>query len=386
MVDHTCDALVVGAGPAGSMAAFYLARAGAKVTLVDRSSFPRVKPCGGGITVKALARLPFSVADVLEEVTRSVHVSFKHQRSRTFRTPGIVCALSVRERFDEFLLRVAIDVGADFQKIAKIESIHLDHEQVLATIDGCRIRAKYLVAADGANSKVRRLMSPGFPFSRGFAIEGSLAGVHTGLESKIVFDFGSVPFGYGWAFQKRDHVNVGIYTCRDTVKVNKDNLVNYCQRRLGRSDLNGIVGFPTGFGGHRYNHTSERVLFVGDAAGLCDPLLGEGIHNAIKSGELAGQAVAVAVRSGRPIGNRYNALLRHIRRDITVSRTIAYNFFYRFVDTIGFRTLLFPMVNGTLMRGYSAGRTLSEIVERPFQIHRPASFPTLSSSAGPKET
>src|SRR5215213_486297 len=112
------DALIVGAGPAGSTAAFRLARAGARVSLIDKSRFPRDKPCGGGLTYRALRLLPFSVAPLV--------------------------VMTQRRRLDAFLVEQAREAGAEFRDGAKVELSPL-------AVDGVRIDATVLIGADGVN-------------------------------------------------------------------------------------------------------------------------------------------------------------------------------------------------------------------------------------------
>lgn len=362
MADHNCDVAIVGAGPAGSIAAFYAARRGLNVLLLDKAAFPRVKPCGGGITTKALNRLPFSVAEVLEYATGTVQMGLGYNQQKTFSTPGFICGFAVREKFDDLLLEAAVNEGTEFQKIEKIQHLEFDYDHIELTVDGSKIKPKYLIAADGANSQIRRLVDPRLDFSRGFALEGLVPYDRIGTRPEMTFDFGCVDFGYGWLFPKGDHVNVGIYTCRSDITISKDGLREYCRRKLGTDQIDAVVGFPLGFGGKSYRQTNERVLFVGDAAGMAEPLLGEGIHNAIKSGEFAGKAVADAVRNEQPIGLRYNSAVNEIRRDLDRCDNAAFKFFYPNLNGIGYGSLNFPISKVALMKGFAAGKTLSEIM------------------------
>src|SRR5881392_4367872 len=93
------DVVVVGAGPAGSTAAYRLARGGARVLLVDRARFPRDKPCGGGLTMRAVAELPFAVDPVVEDVVTSVVCRLRYRRSFT-RGRGDLALMTQRRRLD----------------------------------------------------------------------------------------------------------------------------------------------------------------------------------------------------------------------------------------------------------------------------------------------
>jgi geranylgeranyl reductase family protein len=372
--DSEHDLVIVGAGPAGTMAAFEAANAGLDVLLLDRVAFPRLKPCGGGITTKALMQIPFSVSEVLEVATGTVKMGLRLETPKEFSTEGFICAFAVRSKFDAFLLEAAKSAGAKFHVVREISDVSFDIDSgVSLTIDkSTKIFSKYLIAADGANSTIRRLLDPvRLDFKRGFALEGLVSYSLIDAPPKMEFDFGVVDYGYGWIFPKGDHANVGIYTCNPNVRLSKDQLRNYCVAKLGASEISDIVGFPLGFGAPSYRHTTERVLFAGDAAGFCEPLLGEGIHNAVKSGRYAGISVAEAVVGRRRIGLRYNARIDIIQRDLQRSTNAAFDFFYPNLDRVGFGSLSFPVSRLALMKGFAAGKTLYEIMNlfflMPFQ-------------------
>jgi hypothetical protein len=148
---------------------------------------------------------------------------------------------------------------------------------------------------------------------------------------------------------------------------------------LGTEALEHIVGFPLGFGGQRYVPGRDRILLAGDAAGLAEPLLGEGIHNAIKSGQAAADAI-IKLEAGAD-GN-----LRKAYRD-AISPIVAdlwrcddmKTFFYRNMDGVGFGALKFPISKIALMKGFAAGKTMHEITSRFFfsPFFAPSTPPTL---------
>src|SRR5512133_3253197 len=106
------EVAIVGAGPAGSVAAYRLATAGRRVLLVDRATFPRDKPCGGGVTLRAARLLPFSLEPVTEDVVTRVDLGLRYGRHLTRKTAPIVY-MTQRRRLDEFLLRKAEEAGAE---------------------------------------------------------------------------------------------------------------------------------------------------------------------------------------------------------------------------------------------------------------------------------
>ncbi len=370
--DKEFDLIVIGGGPAGVMAAYHAVQAGLDVLIMDKSNFPRLKPCGGCIATKALALLPFSIEEVLETATGTLNIGLHYDAPHEFTTKGYICAFAVREKFDAFMLNNTIEAGVKFLKIERLDAVKETDDAVCVAIDGgTQIKARYMIAADGANSQVRRLVEPTLKFSRGFALEGLVPYTRLSHIPKMEFNFGCVDYGYGWMFPKADHVNVGIYTCNSDVSIRKADLREYSQKKLGTDEIDDVVGFPLGFGGNTYRQTTERVLFAGDAAGFCEPMFGEGIHNAIKSGTFAGKAVAAAVKGNRKIGERYNEMLHEIRQDLVRCNHAAYQFFYPKVDGLGFKTLTSPISNMVFLKGLASGKTLHEIMngfyKMPFQ-------------------
>jgi len=356
------DAIVVGAGPAGLNAAAEISGGGLSVLLVDREYFPRHKPCGGGLTVKALAQLQASAGDVICNVSSTLRMGIAGRTERLFQNNDPICGFVVREQFDLQQFESIVTTDIEFEKIKKIEGLEIATDYVRLLFDGGRIvEAKYLVGADGANGVIRRYVTPKSWFHRGFAVEGKVSFRQGEQRRSPEFIFGVVDHGYGWIFPKEDHWNVGVYTCKEGVKLSKAELVKYASQRLGRSDVDDITGFPLGFGGERYQPRIPRVLLAGDAAGFAEPLLGEGIHNAIKSGRAAGRAIRRALKGRVPANMLYHRELDAIRRDVDRCDRIARSFFYPNLLGRGFGALKFPVTETALMRGFAAGKTLYEI-------------------------
>ncbi len=369
---HQQDVIVVGGGQAGAACAHDLASAGLSVLLVDRRAFPRFKACAGGVTTKALRRYRFSIASVIRQVESDMRVSLYLKREATLRAPAPICALTVRTELDALCFNRAITAGARFEQIGPIRSIDEGADGVTLTLDNGRVlRARFLVGADGAHSQVRKLTGGFVPDRTAVAMEGVVrlpAGVPL---PPLTFDFGVVGQGYGWLFPKGDHLNVGIYTRRpEEVQFSKDHLREYVQRRLGiRGDaIEHLVGFPIGTGGEYYQPRSERVLLVGDAAGMAEALLGEGIHNAVLTGQMAANAIVLALAangSARTLYDDYSAI---VRGDIDNCRKLA-QLFYKFLP-ISYG-ILRHVVDDVLVNGFAAGMTTTEC-KRAFFTRKPA--------------
>lgn len=298
----------------------------------------------------------------------------------TLRADGMVCGFVRRENLDPLLLSAAIDEGCEFQVIERLTYIECNSDHVIIEFDGLRIIAGHLIAADGANSQVRRMLNPALDFRRGFAVEGMVPNNRISGSTIMEFCFAVADHGYGWLFPKRDHVNVGLYTCADSASISKKQLRAFVLDKLNCDQVDHITGYPLGFGGESYTSKHQRVLFAGDAAGMAEVFLGEGLHNAVKSGELAAQAVATAIKNHTDAGHVYDSLLHDIRRDLSMSKFLALRLFYPRLDSLGLMMFRVPFVQSALMRGYAAGRTLPSIAKDIFsrRVHEPT-FPTRAS-------
>src|ERR1700757_467490 len=120
------DAIVVGAGPAGSTCAYRLASAGASVLLLDRAHFPRDKPCGGAVTARALRELPVEIDDVVERVVSRFELRLRHQQgfARTAAVP--LAYLTQRRRLDSYLVSRAVEAGVDLRDGCRATDVRQD--------------------------------------------------------------------------------------------------------------------------------------------------------------------------------------------------------------------------------------------------------------------
>jgi flavin-dependent dehydrogenase len=338
---HDYDILIAGAGPAGCAAAYDLAQAGLRVLLLDKRTFPRPKACACGLTRKTLNALRYSVDPIVERTCHEIVLQNNPLSPIKVRTRTPIAAMAVRERFDHFCLQQTLAAGrkggsAELRKIDSILAIreHADHIELdIITSEGTEtLTAPVLIGADGSNGQTRRLTSTLTPneessrpersaverpavrpatatepawYTRGFALEACVP--YTTLPTQLpagdaptdlIFDFAPLPGGYGWLFPKGDHINIGVGTFADgsdaeLKRVTRQLLADYTTQKLGISltEINAnITGQYLGMGGHAYTPRG-RVLLTGDAAGLVDPLTGEGIHSAIVSGQAAAAAI-----------------------------------------------------------------------------------------------
>ena len=291
--------MIAGAGPAGSATAIHLARAGAKVLLLDRARFPRDKPCGGGLTGRALRHAPCPVDSVVEHVVDRVCIRLRYGLSFTRRHSQPLILMTQRRRLDLHLAEEAAALGADFRDGVRVTGIETAEAHADVLLDRRTVRADVLVGADGANGIVARAVGLGEDIVNGVALEGNARyGEIDGeiderrVASTAVVELGVVPGGYGWVFPKGDHANLGVGGWGDEGPRLREHLARLCRAHGVDS------GALTAVRGHRLpmrrlgaQPARGRVLLVGDAAGLVDPLSGDGIYEAFVSAKLAAEAI-----------------------------------------------------------------------------------------------
>lgn len=307
------DVVVIGAGPAGACAAFTAARAGLRVALVDRHRFPRDKLCGGLVTGRARAHyadifghpMPFAPEDCRTTVAFYLD---GHPAGTVVDAPPL-CG-TMRREMDAMLCAQALGVGATDFTGQGVTGIDIAAQEV--TLGTARLGYRVLIGADGVNSAVARALF-GQPFARvriGFGLEIEAPGAPA-LDAPVRIDLGAARWGYGWAFPKRGGTTVGVGGLLSENPEIKADMAAYC-------DLLGIdtakmrtKGQFLPFGDFRASPGRGAVLLAGDAAGLVDPITGEGIGHAMASGDLAARAAIRTIEAGRPTD-----ALRHYRRSL----------------------------------------------------------------------
>jgi geranylgeranyl reductase family protein len=323
------DVLVVGAGPGGSIAATVLARGGARVGLVDKQSFPRDKACGDLIGPRGLRLLedlridvpgPRRVGDMIVVGPTGKQVTLPCAEGATYPDHGVAIP---RSSFDALLHSQAAVAGAE-PMVARVETPRFDSDGALVGFvlsDGTTADADFIVGADGATSRVADVAGLVEPRSVlwGFAlrayIEDPVQLPHIAFWEPTAWR--GFP-GYGWLFPGLDgsaNVGLGVGTLADRGSGAQatrafDDFVDHLRHigvltgppqtirhRLGGWLKLGMVGTVPARG---------RVFLVGDAAGLVNPLQGEGISQAMGSGRAVGQAILAGAAGAV---TRYNAFI-----------------------------------------------------------------------------
>lgn len=311
-MEQRFDVIVVGSGPAGSAAAITACRLGLSVALIDRAAFPRDKLCGGGVTGRAARQLAevFGMEIAPELFLSSSRVRFT-ARGRVLGEIDDAPALhlTMRRDFDAALHAAAVAAGAVPVLRARLGEIDPGARR-LVLADGRAFGFGVLIGADGVNSEVaRRLFGRAFdPATIAFALEIEAP---PAADDRVEIDLDAAPWGYGWAFPKAGSLTLGVGGLHRRNPDMKAQLAAFLARHGAEAE--GVKGQFLPAGDFRPVPGRGAVLLAGDAAGLVDPMTGEGIGHAVLSGRLAAEAAAAALAGARAEGGPEAALRLYAR-------------------------------------------------------------------------
>ena len=293
------DCIIVGAGPAGGSAAYHLAKAGHSVLVLDKANFPRDKSCGGGVSPAIAQWFDFDFAPVVQNHVSQVKYTFKMGDPAEVELEGVTPMWMVqRSQFDSFLIEQAIGKGAEFKSGVEVTGATLQGETwQVQTSDGT-FEGKYLIAADGVNSTVAKLI--GMEDSSTIAAASlQVPGEVSDRRSKTAFfDFGSLKNGFMWCFPKADGYSFSAAYVRNP-KGKPEELKKQLIKYAELFDLDASRGeykeHPLNLWDKERTLHSDRALLAGEAAGMVDPLIGEGVRPAMFTGVRAAGAVIGAL-------------------------------------------------------------------------------------------
>jgi geranylgeranyl reductase family protein len=316
------DVIVVGAGPGGSAVASFLARRGVDVLLLDKSSFPREKVCGDGLTPQALYwcdRLG-CIDEVLAQTSGVIrdcdlYINGERALSGGFPDAGLYPDFAVlldRRRFDDILLRNALSNGAQFRPGCVVRSVQFGAQAAIITARTPagteNFAGRIVIGADGVTSAVSRAIGNDLKQGvKAISVRGYFRGVKLGSAPiRVYFDRDYFP-GYGWLFvDDTGFANIGVGYAADPMFPMQYGLnatfQMFLRRELGdalenATQCGAISGGASGFFKPK-RIVADRVMLIGDAANQADPLNGGGIHKAMESGYLAAEAAITALTLG----------------------------------------------------------------------------------------
>jgi geranylgeranyl reductase family protein len=341
----SADVAVVGGGPAGAAAAIALARAGRDVVLFDKARFPRDKCCGDGLTTGALRRLerlglrPESVPTW--QPVRDVWVRSPSGRLVDFALPagaGSFGVIARRVDLDTALLDVARASGVKVHDGHPVSNARPTGQTVELSVGGVgRVAAPFVVAADGIWSPLRKALGchdePGY-LGEWHAFRQYFAGVGPAAVGQlwVWFEPDLLP-GYAWSFALPGGVaNVGFGIRRQAGRATREMRAQWADL-LRRPHIRAVLGpsarpeaphrawpIPARVGRTQLVAAGGRVLFAGDAARATDSMTGEGIGQALETGQLAAEAILACAPSTQAVGDRYR---RRVQAGMAVDDALA---------------------------------------------------------------
>jgi len=328
------DVLVIGAGPAGSVLAYLLAKQGLRILILERAHLPRYKTCGGGVTFKTFRCLPFDATPTFE--VQAIGGIVTYAGKPVLKTDDLAqpfAWLVMRDRFDYYLVEQAVQAGAELAEGIRVRLVEQDAGKAAVYTENGTYQGRLLAGADGVNSIVAHTTGLLGDRRTGSAIEAELGVPPSAIEAQgpfATFDFGALPNGYGWIFPKKDHLSVGLFQAStDKAPHLKEDLQRFiaCQPVLERATILQQRGHPIPLGGKAQELHRGRILLVGDAANLADPWLGEGIYSAVLSANLAAETMVKAISNGDPDLSSYTrqmnaGLVRQLRHAQRLGRIV----------------------------------------------------------------
>lgn len=347
---YECDVLIAGGGPSGSALAFYLAKQHIKVIVIEAKKFPRDKICGDAVSAVALSELhrmgitgleAFSKVNEINDVALFIEeekITVDLVRSENLPFQGRVIP---RLQLDNWIYEAAKKAGAKFLEEARLTDYTVTENSVSAEIKSgsstTNLKAKILVGADGSNSTVARKLNGNKPSGK-----YQLLGLRTYYENvngpadrcDIFFTGDNFP-GLFWLFPTGPHTaNIGSAMIASTLPPNQTHVTTLLHNqlkknksfvdRIGKGKMKGKVhGWPLTFQDPKCKIIGDRVLLTGDAAGLINPLSGDGIQYALLSARWASECINESVEQNEFSVNALRSYKRKLDEEMAYDLAVS---------------------------------------------------------------
>jgi len=394
------DVAVIGAGPGGATASRYLAKKGLKVCMIDKDTFPRDKPCGGGFSEGLLDEFPYLGKRSDEFLKGVARVGVLHSPNRRIVLKGSVdLALALRTDFDNVLFESAVEEGAEPLVGTRAKSVKFHNNYTEVMLKGSEsIKAQVVIGADGVSSMVaretdlnRRWSSSMITACRVVEVPAKYNEIVDRYTENLNYHFyvnlGGLP-GYGWIFPKQDTINIGlgiVGTHAQGLPRVFDAFVRHLKKEkllMQDADLSGAKGALVPTGGPLSKSYVERGILLGDSAGMVSPITGGGIAYAMRAAKYA-TAVITKVIEGGDFGSEllseYENLWRHDFGNTFKDQLLAQKIF-----TSPFTDLLFEigrrdekiqeMVSESMAESAEEGIDVTKLILRTIFVCLRASF------------
>ncbi len=334
LLKQSHDVIVVGAGPAGATLAYELAKKGIGVLVLEKEKLPRCKCCAGGVTSKAAKLLDFDISDVVEDVIYEVSLTFNLGSPYVGKHSQPLMYTVMRDVFDYFLVKRAQQMGAVLMDGQKVTRIQVDGDGVDISAADSNFRSRLVVGADGVYSVVARELGMKRTIEYLVGIGSEIVVSEEELvkwKSSALMDFGCIPGGYAWVFPKRKHLSIGAGCTASKARYLRAHYQKFLSSlSIGNYTITSSSSHltPTCTKGRLV--WQDKALLLGDAAGLADPLTGEGISNAIQSAQLAAQVIEASLAHNKVDLQDYQKVLEEkIMSELRIARVLS-KIFIRF--------------------------------------------------------
>jgi geranylgeranyl reductase family protein len=310
------DIVVVGAGPAGSIAAYEAAKRGLSTLLLEKGILPREKPCGGAVMYRGIRLVEGHIPRrLVEQKIYGLRFYLPNGAKSEFLSDKMIGITVFRDRFDEYLARRAENAGAEFIENAPVVNASTSNNIASVQLkDGREIRSEFLIGADGVNSVISRslglrpqrkdLTKVGLGMEADFFVgQDGVDKATNGNPSVLEIIPAENRISYGWVFPKQEHLAIGVAGSGVHMRALRPTFDRFhmnMEKRLGihlplekrRTSFLGGDGLGS-------QNVANRAILVGDAAGFVDPMMGEGIAYAMQSGVFAVSVIESAMDEGR---------------------------------------------------------------------------------------
>ncbi len=331
------DVAIIGGGLSGSSTAVNLSKKGYSVIILEKELNRGQIPCAGGMASSMKNFLPIDISQAIETEVKKVNFTWKFSDEVIAELSGDSPFWIInREKVDKLLLDKAIYYGTELISPTSILNIKSENDLWEITCHNKNIyKSKFLVIADGSGSKWANYLklgplNPKFANTIGIRLEG-LGNVN---ENSVRFDFGSIKYGFAWAFPLRSCTNIGLGTFIGNFNIYDSNLIKQVIKNFGFEGLkfDPIYKKLRIWNGNNRLH-GERALAVGDAASLCDPFLAEGIRPSLLSSFYAAECIDNCLKQKTNDLSQYSNIMKTKWGESMVWGKRIAKVFYRFPKT-----------------------------------------------------
>lgn len=318
------DVIIIGGGPAGIAAAKKLSESNLKFCIIEKEKFPRMKLCGGGLTSKSQDVLEeLNLNYQIEQIIEIVKIEYKKKIYDWKMDRPII--MVDRKTFDNDNLNQIKELGIPVYEEEIVERI--ENNKIIT--NNHEFNFKYLIFADGINGFSKKYTKVN---NTGYCIETDVKNI---TRDNALFSFNATLDGYGWIFPKKDKITIGLGKFKNTKADYKKMLHDFSKRNdIDLANIK-LLGFPIPNGNLVKNPVIDNnKILVGDAAGLADPVTGEGIYYALLSGKLSAEAIIRANKTGESLEKIYQEKTKHIYKSLKKKKLVSKIFYTKLREAL----------------------------------------------------